>query len=61
MKLTNVFLWAAWIVFLGFVGPWLISAASTIAVLIGIAIAVALLILTINRANPPIAKRKRRK
>lgn len=58
--MKNYILLALWIVFLGFVGPWLISSTSTIAVLLGIAIAVVLLILTINRLKKPITKETRK-
>lgn len=46
----------AWVVFLGFVGPWLLSAPSDFAALGCITLGITLLVLTINRITKSITK-----
>lgn len=45
-----------WIAYLAVIGPWLISAESTFAVLTGIAIAMALLFLSNHWLKKPLTK-----
>lgn len=46
----------AWVVFLGFVGPWLLSSPSDLGALSSIALAAALLTYTVNRITNSITK-----
>ncbi|WP_221195630.1 hypothetical protein [Luteibacter sp. Sphag1AF] len=52
-RLTIVLLVAAWAIYLGFVGPWLISDRSTVSVLVGVAAGLALCAVTYFRLARP--------
>ncbi|MEV8518620.1 hypothetical protein ABZR86_02370 [Dyella marensis] len=56
MRIRHFALLLLWVVFLGFSGPWLISAPSTAAVLIGLMQAVVLLWLTHRWLFKPTSK-----
>ena len=49
MKRIDWLLIAAWTAYIGFVGPWLISAASSIAVGLGFALLIGLVVFTAKR------------
>jgi len=41
----------AWVLFVALVGPWLVSAASNIAVILGVLILLGLVVLTVKRVK----------
>lgn len=49
---------AAWAIYLGFIGPWLISEPSTVAVLLGVVVALALAAATYARLARAITTTK---
>lgn len=49
---------AAWVLYLGFIGPWLISEASTVAVLIGIGAGLGLATATYYRLKQPVSTKE---
>lgn len=49
---------AAWVIYLGLVGPWLISEPSTVAVLLGVLVALALAAATYARLTRAITTTK---
>lgn len=51
MKSLDWVLVAAWAIYIALLGPWLVSAASNIAVVLGLVILIGLIVVTVKRVK----------